>query len=183
MIQIWYLSSGEKLSELECTYRLCSIGFIPNGTQVVTGSVDGLIEVWDIASPLPIKTIHAHHYSRWMPKIPSITISPNGQWMASASSDCTAKLFDLDPGNTAPTMTFAHSEPVVAVAFSPDGSHVATATTSVIRLWDVAKGTEISRLQSSTKVQIRQIVFSPDGTCLAYGKSCPLLSGSFLVDT
>jgi WD40 repeat protein len=59
-----------------------------------------------------------------------------------------------------------HDLSVYSVAFSPDGTRVATASADgTARLFDAAAGTEISRLEHGDSVY--QVRFSPDGTQLA----------------
>ncbi|MFY9975870.1 MAG: hypothetical protein WAK53_16555, partial [Chromatiaceae bacterium] len=60
----------------------------------------------------------------------------------------------------------AHDGVVAAVAFSPDGTRLATASMdSTARLWEVATGRELGRLAHHGVVLA--VAFSPDGTRLA----------------
>lgn len=47
-----------------------------------------------------------------------------------------------------PAVTLKHPSAVIALAFSPDGSQVATSTRSDIRIWDAATGKELKFLNS-----------------------------------
>ncbi|MCP4104854.1 MAG: WD40 repeat domain-containing protein [Desulfobacteraceae bacterium] len=63
---------------------------------------------------------------------------------------------------------------VNAVAFSPDGKTLASgADDNTVRLWDVASGKEIRRLEGHRK-RVVSVAFSPDGKTLASG------AGNFL---
>ncbi|KAI0393609.1 WD40-repeat-containing domain protein [Xylariaceae sp. FL0594] len=76
-----------------------------------------------------------------------LDISPDGKQIVSASSDCTARIWDL------------------ATAFSPDGSLIATSSwDTTARVWE-AKGerqNEVTKLIAHTAV-VRKIAFSRDG--------------------
>ena len=67
----------------------------------------------------------------------AVAISPDGSWLATASSDGTARTWDAD-GTPRVTLT-GHTGPVYAVAISPDGSWLATASSDgTARTWDAA---------------------------------------------
>jgi WD40 repeat protein len=60
-----------------------------------------------------------------------------------------------------------HTEAVLHVAFSPDGTTVASSSADkTVRLWDVATGEELATLYGHPD-QVHTVAFSPDGTLLA----------------
>ncbi len=63
-----------------------------------------------------------------------------------------------------------HSRPVTGVAFSPDGTRLATASEdNTLQLWDPRTGERVAVLSGFTDRQ--SVAFSPDGTRLASGSS------------
>ena len=62
-----------------------------------------------------------------------------------------------------------HLDPVVALAFAPDGKTVATATGSpIVTFWDVATHEIVRRLRDPSGA-VRALAISPDGATLAFG--------------
>jgi WD40 repeat protein len=69
-----------------------------------------------------------------------------------------------------PPRTFSgHSSRVLALAFSPDGTLLASgAIDKTVRTWDVATGTEKHNMAGHTRL-VKSVAFSPDGKLLASG--------------
>jgi WD40 repeat protein len=59
-----------------------------------------------------------------------------------------------------------HSNWVSGVAFSPDGTRLATSMDSTARVWDVASGKLLASLTGHSE-GVSGVAFSPDGTRLA----------------
>ncbi len=69
--------------------------------------------------------------------------------------------------NTLAQTTLEHGSSVTSVAFSPDGTLLASAGDNEIKLWDVSTQENIATLEHGSPV--RSVAFSPDGTLLASG--------------
>ena len=62
-----------------------------------------------------------------------------------------------------------HSSPVVSVAFSPDGSHIASGSSDkTVRIWDAKTGVHLTTLKGHSDF-VRSVAFSPDGNHIASG--------------
>src|SRR2546423_971737 len=77
-----------------------------------------------------------------------------------------ARLWDTATGTARQTLE-GHTGDVSAVAFSPDGKTVASASwDSTVRLWDTATGTARQTLEGHTD-GVMAVTFSPDGKTVA----------------
>ena len=75
----------------------------------------------------------------------AVAFSPDGQLLATASADGTARLVAVADGRELARIT--HDKAVTAVAFSPDGQLLATASADdTARLVAVADGRELARV-------------------------------------
>lgn len=96
-----------------------------------------------------------------------LAVSPDGDILASGSSDRTVKLWELDTGTEIRTLT-GHFGEVEAITISPDGDILASGSDdTTVRLWELKTGRELCRLDHPHKV--RSLTFSPDGRILASG--------------
>ncbi|KAJ5611660.1 hypothetical protein N7528_008765 [Penicillium herquei] len=97
----------------------------------------------------------------------SVAFSPNGQIIASCSSDMTVRLWDAKTGQELQTLQ-GHSYWVQSVAFSPDGQRVASGSRdNTSKLWDINTGQELQTISHPCSVE--SIAFSPDGDTIALG--------------
>jgi WD40 repeat protein/HEAT repeat protein len=97
--------------------------------------IDGVIEVWDVATRKRLRTVGAgkglYH---------AIALSPDGQLLAVAVGEGLT-LVRLDTGEQKALPMAAHS-----LTFSPDGQRLAAVTSIGVKFWDVVSGREILTL-------------------------------------
>jgi hypothetical protein len=94
----------------------------------------------------------------------SVTFSPDGKTLASASNDNTIKLWNLETKKEITTLN-GHSSSVGSVTFSPDGKTLASAS-NTIKLWNLETKKEITTLNGHSSL-VESVTFSPDGKTLA----------------
>jgi WD40 repeat protein len=154
------------------------------GRIAISGDYDGKLTWWDLDRDREIRTISAH--GRW---IRQLAVSPDGRTLASVGDDMVCRLWNIATGEMLREMR-GHEEKtpthftsmLYAVAFSPDGSRLATGDrVGHIVVWDASSGRSLATMEAPAlytwdDVQrirsiggIRAFAFSPDGTQLAVG--------------
>jgi hypothetical protein len=98
--------------------------------------------------------------------VQAIAISPNSDWLVTASADRTVRLWNAATG--AERMSLAgHSDRVNAVAIAADGTWLATAGGDrSVRVWDATTGALREKF-TGHKAQVNAVAIAPDGTWLA----------------
>jgi WD40 repeat protein len=66
-----------------------SAAFSPNGSRIVTASVDNTARIWDAATAKEIAVLRGHDSFVW-----SAAFSPDGSRIVTASGDKTARIWD-----------------------------------------------------------------------------------------
>ena len=144
-VKLWDIATGRNVATLERHTRpVYSVAFSPDGTMLASGASDSTIKLWDVATRTNIATFEGHKSSVW-----SVAFSPDGTTLASGSSDRTVKLWDIATGQNIATYRHidehsdfgrAGGEPVWSVAFSPDGTTLASGGGSgTVILWDMSE--------------------------------------------
>lgn len=95
----------------------------------------------------------------------AVTGAPQGGDVVEHADD-SVHLWDVETAQE--IAVFPQHEPIWSVAFSPDGSLIATGSLTSITLWDVATGTIIGTMQGHTD-DVRHLTFSADGALLISG--------------
>jgi WD40 repeat protein len=136
-ITLWDVPSGRARAHLDNTRSIAqgsifSVAFSPDGKTLASGSLDGQIELWEVATGKLQATLKGHEDD-----VQSVAFSPDGKTLASASHDGTVKLWDVASGKEQATLS-GHHFWVWSVAFSPDGKTLASGSYDrTVKLWDV----------------------------------------------
>lgn len=118
------------------------------------------IKVWDVRRQTPLRFPSSH-------TCPAIALAPDGAALA-AAQDWTIRLIDLGLKQDRAVLK-GHKGIVSAVAFSPDGSTVASGSWDrTVRLWDAASGRELAVFQWPIG-KVCSLNYAPDGLRLAAG--------------
>ncbi|CAE6411321.1 unnamed protein product [Rhizoctonia solani] len=120
---LWSSKTGEQiLGPMEGKWECLSIQFSTDGTTLLTGWDDGAVRIWDVQS---------------------------GQLVSSIRSQeaFLLHIWDAQTGDSVFGPLKGHIKRVTAIAYSPDGTYIASASEDVsIRVWDVSTQLESAPL-------------------------------------
>jgi WD40 repeat protein len=93
----------------------------------------------------------------------TVEFSPDGKWLATCGT-LTIKLWHVQrDGLSLPKTLRGHAGYVPAIAFSPDGTRLVSASSDhTLKLWDTAEGIELGTLYGHRGC-VSGVVFSKDG--------------------
>lgn len=140
-------------------------GLSPDGTKIVS-TTDAVLKVWDVGSGTIQRELHGHTGT-----VSQVAFSPDGRLIASADSERTFKVWDVQSGAELQSISKPHSsfsrniKP--SVALSSDGGTLATVGgDNLISLWDVQSGEQLNELRGHS-YQVTSLTYSRDGTRIA----------------
>ena len=137
-----------------------AVAWLKDG-RVVTAGADAHIAIWAAGQTQPVLTLDGH-----TAPVVALAVSPDGQWLASASWDHTVRLWPL--GGSAPRVLEGNSQNVNGVAFSPDGRElVSTGYDTSLRIWPMSGGG--SATVRNLPTPLNAVAVAPDGEIVAGG--------------
>jgi len=149
-----------------------TLAFTPDGKVLAVAggnSEDFLIRLWDVATGQSLGTLNGHTGIVW-----GIAFSPDGQMLASVSSDKTAKVWDWRTGTVMKSLDFPGE--AVSVSFSPDGRTLAVGGVDEAQnqiqnaaIWTFSVASWQRQFKLSEYLDIPAIAYSPDGRWLVGG--------------
>ena len=155
-----------------------SLAYSPDGTMLAVGSIDDTLQLWDTETGTehlpPIDTsgdTYRITFSRDS-KLVACLVHDNATNHINTYRTGSGELLHsirvhtrTGPGlwGNQPNLEIEHSNWVYKIAFSPDGTTIAScASDKSIRFWDVGNGTHLRKLETG-KYSTSDIAFSPDG--------------------
>jgi WD40 repeat protein len=170
-VRLWDLEAGKEVRHFEGHKDwVLGTAFTPDGRSAVTCSggnwngdwrtgSDLTARLWNVADGKEIRRFEGHKAMLF-----SVTLSPKGDQLLTASADQTLRLWDVATGKTIRTFE-GHTGIVYRAVLSADGRRALSGgRDKTLRVWDVATGKELRRIDGFTaETGYTCLALSPDG--------------------
>jgi WD40 repeat protein len=181
--RVWDVATGWEIRTLGGhAGAVASVAFSADGEMIASGVwesdsyrgyVGEAVVVWSALDGTALARLEASHFSR----VRSVAFGQDGMTLAWAEASANVGMWDTASSHVLywSQLRIGHADPVWAVAFSPDGTLLASGPGNMQKtqdpsliLWDIATGREIRRLEGSSCSTLA-LAFSPNGRLLASG--------------
>jgi WD40 repeat protein len=142
-------------------HAILHLALAPGGRELVAGSGDGRLLVWDLASRAMVRSVQAHDDWTF-----TAEFHPSGKWLATGGGDDLVKFWSWPELVEIGRLT-GHDDDVHAIGFTPDGTRLVSAGDDwSVRIWDVASRRELFSL-SGHEGSIPGLAIGPSGELAA----------------
>jgi WD40 repeat protein/serine/threonine protein kinase len=183
-VKLWDPATGQPLLSIPSTaLPIVALAFSPDSRRLATAGESGPrqgpgeIKLWDVQTGKLLQTFTGHKKG-----IQALAYSPDGTLLAGGGrypgpspgrDQGELKVWDTGTGREVYSLP-GHTGPVGGVAFSPDGTLLASASEKEVKVWDPTTGKEERTLTSKEPCSgVTGLAFSPDGQRLARGARGP----------
>ncbi len=136
------------------------VALSPDGTRIVSGSLDGTLRLWDAKSGNQIGDPFKGHADA----VESVAFSRDGRRIVSGSDDKTARVWNADTHVEIGNPLRGHTDPVESVEFSPDGRLIVSGSKdTTVRLWNADTDLQVGDALRGHSDWVNCVTFSPNG--------------------
>jgi periodic tryptophan protein 2 len=163
-VKLWNTRSGFCfVTFTEHTGSVTAVDFTKNSQVVVTASLDGTVRAFDLVRYRNFRTFVSPEPNQFS----SLAVDPSGDVVCAGSRDnFEIFVWSMQTGKALDVLA-GHEGPISALAFSPDGSTLASGSWDYsVRTWDLFSRGRASETLKHTS-EVISIAYRPDGKHLA----------------
>ncbi len=167
-VRLWDAASQKTLRDLTAKLgRVRAVTFTKDGKRLIAGGYQKLV-LWNVETGEAVREWKAHKGY-----VTALALTANGAAVASSSEDMTVRLWDLATFESK-QIASNDDDPMMGVAFSPDGKWFATAAgdetrptrKGSVRLWNAETNEVVHTLTAHDRVAT-SVTFSPNSKLMA----------------
>lgn len=171
IVHLWDVSGTdprEKATLKGHTETIQAAAFAPDGKTVATAGGDGSVRIWSLGRIWSaVQAVLWGHAGQ----VRAVAFSPDGKMLASGGLDQTVRLWDLADPSEERALFEGHQDVVRIVLFDAENhTLLSVGDRGQAILWDLASSTKM-RDWPMPGFMVNSVAVTPDGRCLAVGKS------------
>jgi len=147
-IELYDLKTGKMMGALEgqSTSEVWTVCFSPDGNNILSGSLDRAIRVWDVRERECKWALRGH--DEW---VNGIAVSSDGSTIVSGSGDKTVRIWDTKTMACRKTLR-GHEDFVRSVCVTGDNKHIVSASDDCsLRVWNMQDEQLVTKIQAHQK--------------------------------
>ena len=134
-----------------------ALSMTSDGERAVSGSSDGTLQVWNLATGKCMEVMGGHTDS-----VNAVSITPDGERAVSGSSDKTMRVWNLATGKCMKVME-GHTDSVNAVSITPAGERAVSGSwDKTLRVWNLTTG-KCLKVMEGYEGEVVAVSITPDG--------------------